>query len=397
MNTKEIQVIATDVETGKVIAYWVTPANGLPESIEEGLELSIKDDDWQVVKATPNTSAQYIEKGAVKLILRKIDRNSKTRTQIHVTLVDADTDNVFGQMMSYADEMPQVIEPHETTLNLEGIPWVIVKAEPSTANEYIKAGRLTVTLKKITHTSPNNILASLPTLCESIPEVQPINRERDTSYLPVAAHPASNPSEKTRQDDVTVVRPINAQPEGNIYRIHEDYWRQIELISGGYEKDIEAEMDEIRIIYQDYSVENKGIFGFRKIHMRKRIQEPIKKPIKLDTVLSLLPEGSHQYDGIGYGGIGSMEADGLIEDGFAFQVGPVVIYGQYDDTAVKVICIHDAGNKTIPSQEITNFLSQVMVLGDFYLVDWIKGTVLTSDIISIQDYLNQYFYKEHTA
>ncbi len=113
-------------------------------------------------------------------------------TQIHVIFVDAETGKILGKNFSPSDQMPKIFEPQKTTLNLAGTLWVLVKAEPSTADEYIRTGEVTISLEKVKHLPAQSILYSLPTICDTVPKVRPINKDR-TDALPVIA-PPSGPS-----------------------------------------------------------------------------------------------------------------------------------------------------------------------------------------------------------
>jgi hypothetical protein len=306
--------------------------------------------------------------------------------QIHVTLVDAETGNAFGEMYSPIGKMPKVFEPGKTTLNLQGALWVVVKAEPSTADEYIRTGKVAVTIEKVQRLPARNILYTLPTICDNIPRVQSMSQEHKDA-LPVVAMPA----------DLTMlgpgsIRPKAAYPEGNIYRIHEDYWRGIEFISLGHQKDIEAEMDEIRLIYRDHRNNSKGIIGFTKIHLRKRIHEPIVQPFRFDDLLSIMPTETHKYIGIGYGGTGSMESEGLIESGFAFQMGPAAMYGVHNNGLVKVLCLHNHGEKFMPSQVIAALIEKIMLTNNLALIDWCRGVALSPGAGAVQSYIEKVFF-----
>ena len=113
-------------------------------------------------------------------------------TQIHVIFVDAETGKTLGENFSPSDQMPKIFEPQKTTLNLAGTLWVLVKAEPSTADEYIRRGEVTISLEKVKHLPAQSILYSLPTICDTVPKVRPVNKDR-TDALPVIA-PPSGPS-----------------------------------------------------------------------------------------------------------------------------------------------------------------------------------------------------------
>jgi len=242
MNSKAINVTITDAETGNMFARFTSPANRLPDLIEPGMELVIENNDWRVVQANPRTAEQFIKMGSLNLLLQKvekpqIEKSQMGRQQIQVYLADANTNEIFGQMLSFADEMPPVFEPNQISLNLEGAPWEVIKAIPPTAAEYTKSGRITLVLKKITHMPLDKVLASLPTICETIPDVQPIDIEKDTSYMAGVDQSILSKEERTAGENV-FIRPVTQEPMGNIFRIHEDYWRQIEFIGIGHEEAI---------------------------------------------------------------------------------------------------------------------------------------------------------------
>jgi hypothetical protein len=164
------------------------------------------------------------------------------------------------------------------------------------------------------------------------------------------------------------------------------------LASLSYQDDIGAEMNEIALIYRDHVNNNKGIIGFTKIHIRKRIPRPISQLFQFDSLLSKMPKESRQYIGIGYGGAGSTEADGLIENGFAFQAGPVTVYGLCINGLIRTFCLHEYGEEFIPSQTITAFLEGIMLVNNLVLIDWCRRVVLMPNSNTVQSYVQRVFY-----
>lgn len=307
--------------------------------------------------------------------------------QIQITLVDADSGRAFGEMNSPLDKMPPIFEPGKTTLNLEGAMWVVVRAEPATADGYAQTGRVTVTLEKVKSLSPRGILYTLPTICDTIPEVKSVNQVRKDALPVVALSP-----ERAAQEMPGTIRPRTASPAGDIFRIHEDYWRQVEFVSPGFRDDIAAEMNAIEAIFRDHGHDNRGIQGFTEIHIRSRIPAPIARPFQFDSLASMLSREAHPYAGISFGGPASMEADGLIENGFAFQAGPVTVYGLRRNSLVGTLCLHDYGETSIPDQAVAAFLEGIMLAHDLALVDWCRRVVFPPNAAAIRDYVEQVFY-----
>jgi hypothetical protein len=307
--------------------------------------------------------------------------------QIQITLVDADSGRAFGEMNSPLDKMPPVFEPGKTTLNLEGAMWVVVRAEPATADGYTQTGRVTVTLEKVKSLSPKGILYTLPTICDTVPAVKSVNQGPKDALPVVTLSP-----EREAQMMPGTIRPKTARPNGDIFRIHEDYWRQIEFVSPGFREDVAAEMNDIEAIFRDHGDDNRSIRAFTEIHIRSRIPAPIARPFQYDSLASMLPRGSHAYAGIGFGGPASMEADGLIENGFAFQVGPVTVYGLRRSGLVSTLCLHDYGETSISDQAVAAFLEGIMVANDLALVDWCQRVIFPPNAAHLRDYVEQIFY-----
>src|SRR5215510_6309182 len=83
--------------------------------------------------------------------------------EIHVFFVDADTGRTFADAMLPPENLPKTFEL-ETTMHLSDVPWKVVKADPVKAEDFIRTGKLTLTLRKVQTMPVKDILMTLPTI-----------------------------------------------------------------------------------------------------------------------------------------------------------------------------------------------------------------------------------------
>lgn len=202
---------------------------------------------------------------------------------IHVVFVDAATRQPVGESDLPADQLPESFAV-ETTLHLGGDDWQIEHAEPVTRAEAAQAGQLRLVIRQIERVDPKDILFSLPTIENALPPTQ--------------------------------------DGGGNVLRMREDDWRQVELIAAELEPEVAAELAAIRQIH----AERQGA-GFPRLHVRARIPEPLAgTALALDTV-ARGPRRPLGFDG----------AEGIVIGGFAFDAGDGTIYGREDGGRVTVL------------------------------------------------------------
>jgi hypothetical protein len=204
-------------------------------------------------------------------------------TTVHVVLINAATQQVLGEVDLPAEQLPETFAA-ATTLHLGDRDWSVERAEPATRAEYVAARRLRLVIREIQRVDPKTILFSLPTLEHALPPMQ--------------------------------------DGDGDAVRLHEDDWRQLELVSAELEPAIEAELAAIREI----RAEREGV-GFRRLHVRERIPDPLAgTDIALDTV-----RRGRRRD-LGFAG-----GAGIVVGGFAFDAGDGAIYGREDGGRVVVL------------------------------------------------------------
>ena len=237
-------------------------------------------------------------------------------TTIHVQLVNAKTQTVMGETDLPVEQLPESFaEP--TTLNLGGSDWSVVEAEPMTRDEYVKTGALLLVLHPIEMVDPNKILFSLPTIENTMPPMSP-------------GDAACN--------------------------MHEDDWRQHELVSARFDPEIAAELADIRKIHDERPGSS---FGFKNIHVRSRIPEPLAgREVSLADLIAALGDPAREAVAL---------AGSVVTGGFAFAIGDGYLYGREDGGLVREICV--AGG-TDPSG-----LAAFARTNQLVLVDWCAASV----------------------
>jgi hypothetical protein len=125
-----------------------------------------------------------------------------------------------------------------------------------------------------------------------------------------------------------IPRAVPAPRQGEAaHRVHEDDWRQVELVSEEYEPAVVEEIAAIQAVVDEV---DDGP-GFKTVHVRSRLSSPLH-PAKL-TRSSLSVALPGRVEPLGYlgqrdvivGGFATTTADGL------------VVYGQADDSDVLIV------------------------------------------------------------
>ena len=266
--------------------------------------------------------------------------------QIQVLFIDASTGKPFAQTLLPAGQLPETFEL-STTLTIAGQEWSVVNAEPPEAEDFRQTGTLVLTLAKISQMNPKDILYSLPTICNAIPAITPGT---------------------TRHDQ-------------HVFEIHEDDWQQTEFVSRGHREAIDAQLAEIRRIYDEASIDNGGFLAFKRLALRTHITDPISSEIPLSQLLTMLPE-QQPYAGVSY-----PKEMGLLDGGFACKLAGMIVYGQASDGLVRTLALHNAPGEIEAAPALAPVFTSIMSRYDLYLIDWCSMTLLEPEAAAIQDYL----------
>lgn len=231
---------------------------------------------------------------------------------IRVSFIDADSQAVVGEVNLEPEQLPESFS-HNTMLEMAGTDWHVVRAEPMTRVEYIASGRLRLFVRKIEKIDPKDLLFSLPTLENTLPRLC----SGDTSTA---------------------------------YKLHEDDWRQHELVAARFEPEIAADLAEIRAV----KAERVGV-GFKRLHLRSRIPAPLAGvTMRLSEVVAALGGDLARRD-VAIGG-------SLVDGGFAYVAGDGAIYGREVDGLVETLALDHADPAPLRALASTHKLR---------IVDWL--------------------------
>ncbi|MFF3561298.1 hypothetical protein ACFYXS_14775 [Streptomyces sp. NPDC002574] len=269
---------------------------------------------------------------------------------VRVVLVDAGTGQEFARTELSAGQLPDSFEP-ATRLDLGGEPWTVVRADPPTATEFLASGSLVLVLRRIEQVDPREIRYSLPTFFDPLP-------------------PAEAPT-----------------GTGEPFVIHEDDWRQTEMVSRRLAGQVEAELRAIRRIHRQHSrVVGEGassVHVYDEIHIRRAPTAPLATEVPQRRLFELLPVG-----GTSYTGVRCRDEQGRVVDSFAVDAGPLTVYGQSQAGRVTVLCLAPSADAPGPSAaaECAAGLARAMREFDLLLVDWCGGLLV--DASGVGDFLN---------
>jgi hypothetical protein len=255
---------------------------------------------------------------------------------IRVEFVDAATQKIFGVNESPPDLLPETFVLN-TKVSIKDQDWQVVKAEPMTRAEYVRSGKLTLTLSKIMMMPVKDILYTLPTIYDALPAMQD----------------APLPSD----DD-------------NVFLIHADFWRCVEFVPTSYRDGIEKECLGIANIHQHH---REGM-GFNKMYVRTKPATPMAGLLRLSELQALF-QGSHVFEELAF-----WNEPGRAQNTFAFRYGMWVMYGDHDGESVQSLAI---GPKPEAAWLPLDPFLTLMRIYDLYLVDWINANPMTYQEASV--------------
>jgi hypothetical protein len=245
-------------------------------------------------------------------------------SKVEVTFIDDATGESFGVTEMPPADLPESFEL-DTTLHLGNEDWSVVDAQPKTRAEYAKSKTLTLRLRRVEMMDPSKILYSLPSICDAIPSVND--------------HPLS----------------------GNEFVLAEDDWRQFELVSNDHARDVDEEIEKIRLIHENASAE----VGWRKIHVRSKPDLPIVCTLGLADLADTLNVPDESV-GVTYRG-----AQSQIADGYAFRTNDLTLYGVAPNGNVQTIAFDQYSDVSPTSDAICRLKSLAQNL-DLDLVYWCR-------------------------
>jgi hypothetical protein len=261
------------------------------------------------------------------------------KSKVQMTVINADDGKIIVKAAQLPEDIPESFDKF-TTIHLGENEFQVVEADPLDRVSYTKSGKLTLKVRKVEEISTKDILFSLPTICDYIGATIPTDRQAK-----------------------------------QIFEMHEDDWRQVELISKALLPKIDTELASITEIYSDQR--NPSGF-FQKLHVRSLIKEPIDESSKLTlSRLKSQLKSTTTFDGIGYYTSGGPTGNGIVENGFAFEgAGGLIVYGQVSNDLCTMVGI-TASHVDDPVQTAAVLASLINEF-DLVFVDWCRASTIES-------------------
>lgn len=243
-----------------------------------------------------------------------------SQMDIHVTFVDADTDRTLASQAIPATQLPDRIDIH-TTVRLGDDEWEIVEADLVTRSEFERSGSLCLRMRRrqAVTLDPRQIRFSTPTLCSELPPLD----DRASSV-----------------------------PAG-VFELHEDDWRDVELVSIHCKQQIDANFAAIRQVYER---SGDGV-GFTEVHVRREPRTPLLgSDVTLDDIFLAFGTQLTAFPGLRIRG-----APGLVARGFAFATQSLRFYGHSTATSLASIGVDPwkaTGDVTAEADALTKLMTR---------------------------------------
>ncbi len=242
---------------------------------------------------------------------------------IVLRFVDAGSGKLLGEHPAPESQVPESFEV-ATTLDIGEVRFEVVHAEPSTRSAAVAQGFLTLRLRRldIRMVDPKELLCSLPSIADQLP-------------------------------------PMTAARPGPILRLHEDDWRQVELLSPAA---AELAAGDLAAIADIHRAERVGS-GFRRVHVRAAVREPLAGvQVRIEDLRKAMHAGAVDF----------LALEGAVDHGFSIRSpGGIVAYGRAENgIALEVGFIRTAEPPLAAGKwfELASWISAHRLL----LVDWCR-------------------------
>ncbi|HEX5746212.1 MAG TPA: hypothetical protein VFZ09_08205 [Archangium sp.] len=172
----------------------------------------------------------------------------------------------------------------------------------------------------------------------------------------------------------------SAQPGQRVLELHEDEWRQLELVAHTLEASIEKDMRAVARIHQKH---RQGA-GFDAIHIRKEVPSPLEGTwLTLEELRGDLGEKSSWWDGVSFQGTA-----GRVAGGFAVkQPSGLTLYGQQRGGRIQVLALRSPEGLTGAEEDLRR-VAGFAARHQLYLVDWCRVDQFPPTAAYFQEWLS---------
>jgi hypothetical protein len=270
--------------------------------------------------------------------------------EIQIVVIHDLTEEVLAEMLLPAEGLPDDFEQGEFTLNIDGVVYEVVRAKPATVAKYRSTGRLLLRVNRVSNVTADEVLYTIPTLCATIPD--------------------SDAGLEPGDDD-------------SLFVIHEDEWRQIELVSAAQDAIVEEELAAVIEIFEAarVAVEGENFDAFRSVHIREQPVRPLPAGLTIGALRGAF-EPAKFYDHVVYEG-----HDELVPAAYALDLGSLALYGHAADGELRsaALLVVDAPPR-LPPETIAR-LAAFMASHDLLLVDWCRVQAVPAVAADLARYL----------
>ncbi len=158
--------------------------------------------------------------------------------------------------------------------------------------------------------------------------------------------------------------------------LHEDDWRQFELISMDWDSTVASEILEIQKIFKDKSRQVGEFKAFTGIYIRKMILVPFPKPLSMSELLiacGIDEKSLHQVRIDASPAL--VPSPGIVKGGFSLQLANLTIYGIRDLDAVGFLCFVPTSYPGLDPKAGAN-LAEYLVRHKLLLVHWPSASII---------------------
>lgn len=153
-------------------------------------------------------------------------------------------------------------------------------------------------------------------------------------------------------------------------QFHEDDWRQFEFIAATLKREVDAELADIGVIWDENSVPlGESGTAFREVHVRKRIPNALNLSMPLAAFEALVGQKTHPMTFFGY--------DEVLRDVHAVKIDNLVVYALIQDDTVTTIGLDAVDKFTLPPESLDR-LSKFVHDHNVMLVHWWSRTLFDS-------------------
>jgi hypothetical protein len=184
----------------------------------------------------------------------------------------------------------------------------------------------------------------------------------------------------TRSNELPGLEEGSTKPGQQVLELHEDEWRQIELVAHMLESSIEKDMRAVARIHQKHRQDA----GFNAIHIRKEVPSPLEGTwLTLDEVRKDLGETASWLDGVSFQGMA-----GRLAGGFAVkQPSGLTLYGLQRGGRVQVLALRSPKGLTGAEGDLRR-VAGFAARHQLYLVDWCRVDQFPPTVAYFQEWLS---------